>query len=84
MLYLYSIHLLKCFCSIVKLLILCSLVFVNVSEKIYFKLSHKNIHYYLKLQFSQNRDYNQTHCNDRRNTFHFACRQWYSYNNPHF
>ena len=30
----------------------------------------------------QNRDYIQTHCNDRRNTFHFACRQWYSYNNP--
>ena len=29
-----------------------------------------------------NRDYIQTHCNDRRNTFHFACRQWYSYNNP--
>ena len=29
-----------------------------------------------------NRDYVQTHCNDRRNTFHFACRQWYSYNNP--
>ena len=26
----------------------------------------------------QNRDYIQTHCNDRRNTFHFACRQWYS------
>ena len=24
-----------------------------------------------------NRDYFQTHCNDRRNTFHFACRQWY-------
>ena len=29
-----------------------------------------------------NRDYVQTHCNDRRNIFHFACRQWYSYNNP--
>ena len=26
---------------------------------------------------SRNRDYIQTHCNDRRNTFHFACRQWY-------
>ena len=32
----------------------------------------------------QNRDYIHTHCNDRRNTFHFACRQWYSYNNPQF
>ena len=31
-----------------------------------------------------NRDYIQTHCNDRRNTFHFACRQWYSYNNPQY
>ena len=30
----------------------------------------------------QNRDYIQTHCNDYRKTFHFACRQWYSYNNP--
>ena len=28
------------------------------------------------------RDYIQTHCNNRRNTFLFACRQWYSYNNP--
>ena len=24
----------------------------------------------------------QTFCNDRRNPFHFACRQWYSYNVP--
>ena len=29
-----------------------------------------------------NRDYIQTHCNDRRNIFHFACRQWYNLNNP--
>ena len=29
-----------------------------------------------------NREYIQTHCNDHRNTFHFACRKWYSYNNP--
>ena len=33
MFHLYSINLLKCFCSIVNLLILCSHVFVNVSEK---------------------------------------------------
>ena len=33
-------------------------------------------------RISKNRDYIQTHCNNRRNTFHFACRQWYSYNNP--
>ena len=24
----------------------------------------------------QNRDYIQTHCNNRRNTFHFVCRKW--------
>ena len=29
-----------------------------------------------------NRDYIQTFCNDRRNPFHFACRQRYSYDNP--
>ena len=29
-----------------------------------------------------NREYIQTHCNNLRNPFHFACRQWYSYNNP--
>ena len=33
---------------------------------------------------SQNPDYIQTHCNDRRNPFHIACRHWYSYNNPQF
>ena len=60
--------------------------------KIYSNLSHINILYYLKfrkpilhLQFfrkiSQNREYIQAHCNDRRNPFHFACRQWFSYNN---
>ena len=32
----------------------------------------------------KNRDYIQTHCKDRRNPFHFACRQWYSYNNPQY
>ena len=33
----------------------------------------------------QNRDYIQTFCNDRRNTFHFACHfAWCSYNNPQF
>ena len=70
--------------------------FIQINKltiKIYSTLSHINIHYHLRLgapplhrQFfikkSQNRDYIQTHCNDRRTTFHFACRQWYSYNNP--
>ena len=65
----------------------------NFKIKIYSNLSHINIHYHRRLgapplhrQFfikkSQNRDYIQTFCNNRRNTFHFACRQWYSYNNP--
>ena len=30
---------------------------------------------------SKNRGYIQRHSNDRRNPFHFAYRQWYSYNN---
>ena len=65
----------------------------KLTIKIYSNLSHINIHYHLRLgapplhrqffkKISQNRDYIQTHCNDRRNIFHFACRQWYSYNNP--
>ena len=33
---------------------------------------------------SHNRDYIQNFCNDRRNPFHLACRQRYSYNNPQF
>ena len=60
---------------------------------IYSNLSIINVQYHLRLgasplhrQFfkilSRNRDYIQTYCNDRRNTFHFACRQWFLYNNP--
>ena len=56
-------------------------------------LSNVNIHYHLKLgapllyrrffiNLLKNRIYIQTHCNNPRNPFHFACRQWYSYNNP--
>ena len=65
----------------------------KLTIKIYSYLSHLNIRYQLKLgspplhsqffrRISKNRDYIQTHCNDRRNPFHFACRPWYSYNNP--
>ena len=65
----------------------------KLTVKILSNLSHINIHYHLRLgasplhrqffiKISKNRDYIQTQCNDRRNTFHFACRQWYSYNNP--
>ena len=64
----------------------------KLTIKILSNLSYINIHYHLTLgapplhrqffkKLAQNRDYIQTHCNDRRNTFHFACRQWYSYNN---
>ena len=61
--------------------------------KICSNLSNINIHYHLRLgspplhrqffnKISKNRDYIQTHCNDRRNSFDFACRRWYSYNIP--
>ena len=33
-------------------------------------------------KLSQNRDYIETYFNILNNLFHFACRQWYSYNNP--
>ena len=56
-------------------------------------LSNINIHYHLRLggpplhrhffiKISKNRDYLQTHCDDRRNPFHFACRHWFLYNIP--
>ena len=65
----------------------------KITIKILSNLSYINIHYHLRLgapplhrqffiKISKNRDYIRTHCNNRRNTFHFACRQWYSYNNP--
>ena len=30
---------------------------------------------------ARNHEYIQTHCNDINNSFHVACRLWYSYNN---
>ena len=59
----------------------------------YSNLSNINRQYYSKLQIaimhrqffrvlSQNPENVQTQCNDRRNRFHFACRNWYLYNNP--
>ena len=64
----------------------------KLTIKIYSNLSNINIHYHLRLdasplhrqcfiKISKNRDYIQTHCNNRRNPFHFACRQWYFYIN---
>ena len=65
----------------------------NLTIKIYSNLSHINIRYHLRLgapplhrqvfiKISHNRDYIQTHCNNRRSPFHFSLRQWFSYNNP--
>ena len=40
------------------------------------------MHRHILKNISQNRDYIQNYCNNRRNPFYFACRQWCSYNNP--
>ena len=59
----------------------------KLTVKIYSHQRYINISYYLKhripimhRQFfkilSQNRDYVETHCNDRNNPFHFACQIW--------
>ena len=59
----------------------------KLSIKIYSHQRYINISYYLKhripimhrqffKKLSQNRDYVQTHCNDRNNPFHFACQTW--------
>ena len=65
----------------------------NFKIEIYSNQSYINIHYHLRLGASplhrqffikllKNRDYVRNHCNDLNNLFHFACRQWYKYNNP--
>ena len=65
----------------------------NFKLKNYSNLSYINKHYHLRLgasplhrqffrKISHNREYIQTHCNNCRNPFHFACHQWYSYKNP--
>ena len=59
----------------------------KLTIKIFSHQRYINISYYLKhripimhRQFfkilSRNRDYVQTHCNDRNNPFHFACQKW--------
>ena len=64
----------------------------NFKMEIYSNISIINIHFYLKHRipivhrhffgkFSQNLNYIQTPCNDRRNLSHFDCRRWYLYNN---
>ena len=65
----------------------------KLTIKIYSNLSYINIHYLLTLGASpllyrffknllKNPDYINNHCNDLNNPFHFACYQWYIYNNP--
>ena len=59
----------------------------KLTIKIYSHQRYINISYYLKHRIPimhrhffkmlpQNRDYVQTHCNDRNNPFHFACQTW--------
>ena len=55
--------------------------------KIYSNLSHIKLglpplHRQFFIKISQNGVYIQTFCNDKNNPFHFACHQWYLYNNP--
>ena len=66
----------------------------NFKIKFYSNISYMNIDYRLKLsqtpplcynffrKIAYNRAYIQTHCKDLNNPFHFACFQWYKYNNP--
>ena len=63
----------------------------NFKLEIYSNLSNINIHHLtlgaspLHYRFIKNLlkncDYIRTHCNDLHNPFHFACHQWYKYNN---
>ena len=59
----------------------------KLTIKIYSHQRYINISYYLQHRIpimhrhffkilSRNRDYVQTHCNDRNNPFHFACQTW--------
>ena len=54
----------------------------NINTHYHLGLDTSPLHYRFFINLLKNRDYIRTHCNDRINSFHFACRQWYSYNNP--
>ena len=41
------------------------------------------MHRHFLRKMSQNPESFQTHCNDLNNPFHFACRKYCLYNNPH-
>ena len=40
------------------------------------KVRIPKMHRQFFIKISQNRDYVQTHCNDRNNLFHCACQTW--------
>ena len=65
-----------------KLLIKISSNLSNISIKYYLKLQKPKMHRQFSKILSQNPESVETHCNDRRNPFHFACRTWYLYNIP--
>ena len=59
----------------------------KLTIKLFSHQRHINISYYPKQRIpimhrqffkilSRNRDYLQTHCNNRNNPFHFACQNW--------
>ena len=59
----------------------------KLTIKIYSNLRYISTNYYLKFPIpmchrrffrviSQNRDFVDNFCNDRNNTFHFACQKW--------
>ena len=54
----------------------------NINTSYYLKHRIPKMHRHFFKKLSQNRDYVQTHCNDLKNPFHFACFKWYLYNNP--
>ena len=65
----------------------------NFKIEVYSNISCMNIDYRFKIttpppilykffkHLLKNRDYVRNYCNDYRNPFHIACRQWYSYKN---
>ena len=57
-----------------------NLSYIDIQNYIKLLIPIMHRHFFRKL--SQNPEYIQTHCNDRRNRSQFACRQWYLYNNP--
>ena len=48
--------------------------YINISYYLNHRIPKMHRHFFKIL--SQNRDYVQTHCNDRNNPFHFACQTW--------